>query len=314
MTRLFSYLIFWTIATSLIVVPGDSLRADEESTRAHPNSVAVASAHPLATAAGLEVMARGGNAFDAAIAVSAALAVVEPYSSGIGGGGFWLLHRTEDAKTVMIDGRERAPAAATRDMYLDASGEVDRRLSLNGPTAAGIPGVIAGLDHLATNYGALPLAQSLAPAIRLARDGFRVGPRYQLLTQFKQEFMRGTSAGAIFLTNGEIPDVGTVIRQPALAKTLQAVGEHGAKVFYRGEIATQMVAGCATRGWDLASLRSRRLRDRRARTDCRDLPWHQGDDGAAAVVWRHCDCAGLEDAGALRFGTVAEDPADTPVD
>ena len=110
---------------------------------------AVASAHPFATRAGIEILNAGGNAFDAAGAVSAVLAVVEPYSSGIGGGGFWLLHRASDGKQVMIDGRERAPLAAHRDMYLDESGEVVPGLSMNGPLAAAIPGQPAALVHLA---------------------------------------------------------------------------------------------------------------------------------------------------------------------
>lgn len=107
---------------------------------ARPPQQAVASAHPLATAAGLETLNAGGNAFDAAVAVSAALAVVEPYSSGIGGGGFWLLHRARDGRQVMLDGRERAPLAARRDMYLDGSGEVVPGPSMDRPLAAAIPG------------------------------------------------------------------------------------------------------------------------------------------------------------------------------
>ncbi|HIP53280.1 MAG TPA: gamma-glutamyltransferase, partial [Chromatiales bacterium] len=111
-----------------------------------PPQAAIASAHPLATEAGMEILAEGGNAFDAAVAVSAVLAVVEPYSSGLGGGGFWLLHRARDGREVMVDGRERAPLAAHRDMYLDDSGAVVPRLSIDGPLAAGIPGEPAALD------------------------------------------------------------------------------------------------------------------------------------------------------------------------
>jgi len=115
----------------------------------HPLAQAVASAHPLATRAGMTILDGGGNAFDAAVAVSAALAVVEPYSSGIGGGGFWLLHRAVDGKRVMLDGRERAPLAAHRDMYLDKQGEVVPGLSMDGPLSAAIPGEPAALVHLA---------------------------------------------------------------------------------------------------------------------------------------------------------------------
>ena len=144
-----------------------------------PPASAIASAHPIATAAGHEILAAGGNAFDAAIAVSATLAVVEPMGSGLGGGGFWLLHRASDGFETMVDGRERAPLAATRDMYLNEKGEVIAGLSMNGPLAAAIPGQPAALVHIAERYGRLPLKQSLAPAIRAAQNGFQVNEHYR---------------------------------------------------------------------------------------------------------------------------------------
>src|SRR5210317_736829 len=128
---------------------GSGVTAD---TPEHPPAQAIASAHPLATHAGMAILDGGGNAFDAAVAVSAALAVVEPYSSGIGGGGFWLLHRARDGREVMVDGRERAPLAAHRDLYLDDKGEVVPGLSMNGALAAGIPGEPAALVHIAERY------------------------------------------------------------------------------------------------------------------------------------------------------------------
>ena len=139
-----------------------------------PGKAAVASAHYLATEAGHEILAAGGNAFDAAIAVSTALAVVEQTSSGIGGGGFWLLHRAADGFEVMVDAREQAPAAAHTDMFLNEDGSVNRDLAVNGPLSAAIPGEIAGLEHLARHYGRLSLESSLQPAIRIAREGFPV--------------------------------------------------------------------------------------------------------------------------------------------
>ena len=151
-----------------------SLLALLSPAQAGPGRVAVSSAHELATEAGLEILAQGGNAFDAAVAVSAALAVVEPGSSGIGGGGFWLLYRAADGVAVMVDGRETAPAAARPDMYIGADGAVDRDLAINGPLAAGIPGAPAAWVHLAEHYGTLPLATLLAPAIRLAEQGFQL--------------------------------------------------------------------------------------------------------------------------------------------
>lgn len=230
-----------------------------------PPQAAVASAHPLATQAGMEVLAAGGNAFDAAVAVSAALAVVEPAGSGLGGGGFWLLHRASDGREVMIDGRERAPLAARPDMYLDESGEVVPRRSIDGPLAAGIPGVPAALDHLARHYGKLPLARSLAPAIRHAREGYAVDDHYRRLAQFRLAALRASpDAARIFLDNGEVPADGHVVRQPELARTLAALAEHGADGFYQGAIAARLVDGMRAAGgiWSLQDLADYRVVER----------------------------------------------------
>ena len=146
---------------------------------------AVATAHPAATRAGIEILRQGGNAFDAAAAVTASLGVVEPHGSGLGGGGFWLLHRASDGKQIMIDGREKAPLAAHKDIYLDKDGKVIKGMSLNGPTAAGIPGTPAAIERLVKEYGRLSLKQALAPAIRQARAGFRVTEGYQKWMKFR---------------------------------------------------------------------------------------------------------------------------------
>ncbi|HPM57410.1 MAG TPA: gamma-glutamyltransferase, partial [Thermomonas sp.] len=144
---------------------------------AKPPGAAIASAHALATDAGFETLARGGNAFDAAVTVSAVLSVVEPISSGLGGGGFFLLHDAKTGKDLFVDARETAAAAATPQAYLDKAGELDRDRAENGPWSAGIPGLPAALVHVAQRHGRLPLAQSLAPAIRIAREGFPVYAR-----------------------------------------------------------------------------------------------------------------------------------------
>ncbi len=224
---------------------------------AAPNRVAVSSAHELATAAGLEIFGQGGNAFDAAVAVSAALAVVEPASSGIGGGGFWILHRPEDDFSIMVDGRETAPSAATRDMFLDEDGEVVRDRAINGPLAAGIPGAPAAWVHLAERYGTLPLAELLGPAIRLAEDGFPVDSKYQTLLNFRAHIMlRWPDTAEIFLPGGDIPEVGAIIRQPDLAGTLRALAAEGFDGFYRGPVAAKLVAGANAEGgiWSLDDL------------------------------------------------------------
>jgi gamma-glutamyltranspeptidase/glutathione hydrolase len=142
-----------------------------------PAREGIASAHPLATEAGLRVLGEGGNAVDAAVAVAAALAVVEPFASGIGGGGFFLLRRAGDARDLVVDARETAPQRAHARMYLDGDGHPLPRASLDGALAAAIPGLPAALAHLARVHGTLPLSQSLAPAIRLAADGFPVDTR-----------------------------------------------------------------------------------------------------------------------------------------
>ena len=214
-----------------------------------PPSAAVASAHPIATAAGHEILAAGGNAFDAAVAVSATLAVVEPAGSGIGGGGFWLLHRAKDDFQVMIDGRERAPLAAHRDLYLDDEGEVVPGLSMKGPLAAGIPGEPAALVHIAEKYGRLPLTQSLAPAIRAAREGFAVNKRYQKLAGFRRKSMQAdVETARIFLHENDVPTLGHVIKQPDLANTLEALAEHGHTGFYQGEVAKKLIQGVRAAG------------------------------------------------------------------
>ncbi len=226
-----------------------------------PPKAGIASANLLATDAGHQILAAGGNAFDAAVAVAAVLGVVEPESSGFGGGGFFLLRRASDGKTVMVDAREKAPMAATRDMYLDENGEAVAGRSRNGPLAAGIPGQPAGLVHLAENYGRLPLAQSLAPAIKLAAEGFPFGKKNHALIGFRVDILaQSPAAAAVFLRDGQAPEIGTMIVQPDLARTLQALADQGNAGFYAGEVAKTMVAGVRAAGgiWteqDLADYR-----------------------------------------------------------
>ncbi len=205
---------------------------------------AIASAHPLATAAGFEIMDKGGNVFDAAVAVSATLAVVEPSGSGLGGGGYWLLHREQDGFETMIDGREKAPLAAHQAMFLDKSGKVIPRLSLDGALAAAIPGLPAALAHLSEKYGRLPLAESLQPAIRAAETGFAIGEKYRKLLKFRAELIKKhPSTAQIFLSGGKIPENYSILRQPDLADTLKQLAGSGRDGFYGGEIADKLVAG-----------------------------------------------------------------------
>lgn len=226
---------------------------------------AVASAHPLATQAGLDILAAGGNAFDAAVATAAVLGVVEPYSAGIGGGGFWLL-QGETGGTVFVDARETAPGQAHETMYLDASGEVHPdKLSVNGPLAAGIPGQPAAFVHLSENYGELPLSQTLARAIELAREGFEADQHYRDMARWRQPVLaRYPAAAATFLRDGQVPPAGTLIRQPELAGTLEQLARQGREGFYQGEVAAQLVNDVQAAGgiWTLNDLADYRVIER----------------------------------------------------
>ncbi len=228
---------------------------------------AIASAHPLASEAGQEILAAGGNAFDAAVAVSAALAVVEPSSSGLGGGGFYLLHRQSDGLETMLDAREKAPGAATRDMYLDKNGNEIPGASTSGPLSAAIPGEPAAFDYLARKYGKLPLKQSLAPAIRLARQGYPLYARLQSGIRFKRDILlRSPEAARAYLTpQGEVPELGFIIRQPELASTLEALAAQGAPGFYEGRVAADLVEGVRAGGgiWTLDDLKNYRVIERK---------------------------------------------------
>ena len=226
---------------------------------------AVATAHPAATAVGEQVLRAGGNAFDAAVAVAATLAVVEPYSSGLGGGGFFLLHRARDNFQVMIDARETAPLAATRDMYLDELGEVKDGASMNGALAAGIPGLPAALEHVSNHYGNLPFQENLQPATRLAQEGFMVDAQYQKMAKFRlPEIRQSKAAAAIFLHDNEVPGDRAMIRQPDLAITLQRMARDGSAGFYRGEIAEKLVKAVRAEGgiWTLNDLKKYRVIER----------------------------------------------------
>jgi gamma-glutamyltranspeptidase/glutathione hydrolase len=236
------------------------LRANPVS-EPQPTQAAIASAHPLATRAGFEILAKGGNVFDAAVAVSAALAVVEPSGSGLGGGGYWLLHRASDGFETMIDGREKAPYAARPGMFQNRPGA-----STDGALAAAIPGLPAGLAYLAERYGRLPLAVSLAPAIRHAENGFAVGHKFRRLLALRQQVIRRfPAASRIFLPRGRVPEPFSVLRQPDLAATLKRIAHSGRDGFYRGEVAEKLVDSVRAAGgiWTETDLASYRIVERR---------------------------------------------------
>ncbi|MDR6094971.1 gamma-glutamyltransferase [Stenotrophomonas sp. SORGH_AS_0321] len=216
---------------------------------AHPDGAAIASGHRLATQAGMQILAQGGNAFDAAVAVSSTLAVVEPISSGLGGGGFFLLHDAASGKDLMLDARETAPAAATEAAFLDKDGNLDRDRSVNGAWSAGIPGLPAALVELSSKHGKLPLKASLQPAIRIAREGFPVYARMAKGYQSRREVMeRYPGTREVYLRNGKPIAEGDLFQQPELARTLERLADGGFDGFYRGQTGALLLAGVKQAG------------------------------------------------------------------
>ena len=201
----------------------------------------VVSADSLASAAGLEVLRKGGNALDAAVAVHFALSVVYPRAGNLGGGGFMVV-RTADGRAATLDFRERAPGAASRDMYVDATGLVSSA-SRTGHLAAGVPGSVAGMQKAHRRFGRLAWSQVVEPSIRLARDGFVVPSRLSSGLEGQAErLLRFPSTADVFFPSGRAPRVGSVLRQPDLARALRAIADSGADAFYRGWIADSLVA------------------------------------------------------------------------
>ena len=208
----------------------------------------VVTAQHLATDAGLAMLRAGGNAVDAAVAVGYAEAVVNPCCGNIGGGGFMTLHLA-DGRDVFLNFRETAPAAASRDMYLDADGHVIPEGSLYGWRAVAVPGTVLGLDAALTRYGSLPRAQVMAPAIRLAREGFVLARGDTDILETKTARFRADPESArVFLhADGSPYAPGETLVQTDLAATLQAIAAAGPDAFYRGRIA-QAVAAAARAG------------------------------------------------------------------
>ena len=215
----------------------------------------VVTAQALASKVGARILAHGGNAVDAAVAVGYALAVVYPAAGNIGGGGFMTLRRP-DGHAVFLDFRERAPLAATATMFQDASGKVVPGLSEIGWKAVGVPGSVLGFDTALREYGSLPRATVMAPAIALARDGFVLGPGdVALLDTTTAGFKADPASGRVFLRPDGTPwQAGDRLVQADLARTLQAISTHGPKAFYEGPVA-QAIADASGHAGGLLSMR-----------------------------------------------------------
>jgi gamma-glutamyltranspeptidase / glutathione hydrolase len=208
----------------------------------------VVSAQRLASAVGLAILQRGGNAIDAAVAAGYALAVVHPCCGNLGGGGFMLIHLAS-GKDIVLDFRETAPLAATRDMYLDASGKVVPTASTRGYKAVGVPGTVLGLDTALKRYGSMDRAAVMAPAIALAEEGFVLsGPDSDILSTGAKTFAKEPNIAAIFLKDGKPPAAGDRLVQRDLAETLKLIAKDGSDAFYRGPIAEAIVAASRAKG------------------------------------------------------------------
>ncbi len=223
----------------------------------------VVSQQRLASQAGLEILQAGGNAVDAAVAVGFTLAVTLPRAGNLGGGGFMLVHLARENKTLALDYREMAPAAAHRDMYLNTDGSVDKNRSRFHGLAVGVPGTVMGLVEAQQRYGSLPLSRVMRRAIELAEQGFVVDRDLARSLQGAQKRLTrfGAAAKVFYHTDGSAYQVGETLRQPDLARTLQTIARRGADGFYRGDIAQKIVdsvnaAGGSMRLEDLANYRT----------------------------------------------------------
>jgi gamma-glutamyltranspeptidase/glutathione hydrolase len=266
----------WAVLSLSLLLAGGAAFAADGAPRAapaapahvaplRPGHAAVASANFHATEAGLEVLAKGGNAFDAAVAVASTLSIVEPESSGTGGGFMAVLHRAKDGRNIFIDARETAPAAVNPKDYLNPDGSPNRDAALRGPLSAGIPGQPAGLVLLSSRYGRLPLAQSLAPAIRIARDGFQPDERLRgAIAGTQKDLERWPASAAKYLPGGKLPAEGATWRDPDQARTLELLAAHGRDGFYRGETAQKLVKAVRAAGgnWTLSDLANYQAKER----------------------------------------------------
>ncbi len=208
----------------------------------------VATDEPLASQAGVEILKRGGNAVDAAVATAFALAVVEPAAGNIGGGGFMLV-RLANGKTTFFDYRETAPAKATRDMYIKPDGKLDEEASTIGYRSVAIPGTVAGLALALKTHGTMKLADVMQPAIRLAEQGFPISEK--LAREFEEErpnLQRFSISSRVFLNGGKLFHAGDTLRQPELAATLKRIARNGPAEFYQGETALMLARDMAVFG------------------------------------------------------------------
>ncbi|MEM9683153.1 MAG: gamma-glutamyltransferase, partial [Pseudomonadota bacterium] len=230
------------LALCVAVPPALAAETAYPLARFHPvtgTSGMVAAPEARAARIGVDILQRGGNAVDAAVAVGFALAVTLPRAGNLGGGGFMLVHDADDGDTIAIDYRETAPAAATRDMFLGPDGEVDKRRERFSHKAVAVPGTVAGLLLALERYGSLPLKDVIAPAVTLAEDGILVSADMaRNLLKRRERLARWPSSAKIFMRpDGEPLPAGQRLVQPDLARSLRMIAEEGRDAFYSGDIA-----------------------------------------------------------------------------
>ncbi|WP_119739609.1 gamma-glutamyltransferase [Pseudomonas sp. Larv2_ips] len=229
-----------TLIATALVLTVSGVHAASQAPVAGENGMVVTAQH-LATHVGVDVLKAGGNAVDAAVAVGYALAVVYPAAGNLGGGGFMTVQLADGRKTF-LDFREKAPLAATADMYLDKDGKVVEGLSAKGHLAVGVPGTVSGMETALSKYGTLKRAQVIAPAIKLAENGFELEQGdIDLLHTATGEFEKDKDLRAIFLHNGQPMQVGQKLVQKDLAKTLKEISAKGTDGFYKGWVAKALV-------------------------------------------------------------------------
>ena len=209
----------------------------------------VASNNALAAEVGAEIMKQGGNAIDAAVATGFALAVTFPEAGNLGGGGYMVI-RMADGRVAALDYREIAPLAATRNMFVGANGKLTGE-SVIGPRASGVPGSVAGMLEAHRKYGALPIAKVLAPAIRLASEGFVVDSTLFRSLSGERYRIESFAGKSVFFPGGGPPPIGSRFRQPQLARTIKLIADSGAAPFYRGKIADSIAAQMGREGGTL---------------------------------------------------------------
>src|SRR6266576_4424895 len=227
------------VVTGRPVIPADWALATRAKAVTGSHAMVV-SGHPLASQVGVEILRQGGNAVDAAVAVGFALTVVLPEAGNIGGGGF-IVYRDTTGRVRALDYREMAPGGATRDMYVDSTGNPTEQ-SLTGHLASGVPGSVAGMYEAWKSAGHLPWAKVLAPAIRLAHEHTLDAARSRSIAEEAERLALFPASAKQFLVDGHAPAPGAKFRQPELARTLQLIADSGPSAFYKGQIADLIAA------------------------------------------------------------------------